>query len=296
MSYLELYKKRMGIDMGDVLTIRENTTKATINRNFTKTHGYKRAHILDVVANTNTDIDIVVTSGTSQLEKTINLRPDTKLPIGIYVSYDDKTYIVREVDYDQLTPHASGFFCNQAINLKGVSVTIPCYTNSTTYGSKGIIDQSKFYELDSKTKIYLQKNIYTKAIKIGQRIMFDNQYLYKITEKDDLVFKGMYILVAQRDEAMPMDDFENNLAWNEYEADVPIPTEDVTPTIIGAEKVKLGEVAIYEATTENPQWSIDDESIARIIKVSGKTVTIECLKRGWFTLTCNGSLLDVMVC
>ena len=294
MSYLELYKKRMNRDMGDVLDIRTKIGEDAINRNFKKAHGYKLASLMREIGYVSEDIDIVVNSKTSELEKSFELRPNTEVGVGSYISYDNKTYIIREVNYDSLNPSAYGFYCNQKINFKNIEYDFPCYTNSTTYGSKGILDQTKFYELDSKTKIYIQKNKYTDKIKIGQRVMFDNRYLYKITEIDDLVFKGMFTAVAQRDESMPMDDFENNVAWNEYEEDVP---ENVVSEIKGDEKVKLGNTGVYTTDIEDANWNIDDESIATIIECSGNSVTVKFNKRGWFTLSCNDKVsLDVMVC
>lgn len=302
MSYLDIYKKRVGNSGTNVLETRTNIGKRQINYNFTKAHGYYKAKLYETYADDGKDIDIVVKSTTSGLEKSIMFRPDTEVGTGAYVSYNKRTYIIREVDVDQIIPKATAFLCNRHINIKGYNKDLPCYTNSTTYGSKGILDQGKFYELDSKTKIYIQSNEVTETIKIGQRIMFANRYVYKITEIDDLVFPNMLSIVAERDETLPMDDFENNLAWNEHDShEEPKQVSRVMGSkITGSEKIKFNESDIY--TINKPvAWRIDDETIATIVSKTETKVEIRGIKRGWVTLTAtdNGGVqcsLDIMVC
>ena len=288
MSYLEIYKKRMGGTKTQAHDKRHETAKHIANRNFTLTEGYFPA-ILNERGSETVEIDIAVRSGTSELQKYIFFRPDTRVKIGSYVTYNGKTYIVREVNIDVNTPKGDCYYCNQAISFKGLDKAIPCYSNSTTYGSKGILDQNKFYELDSKTKVYIQRNKYTETLKIGQRIMFANEYVYKITEIDDLVFKGMYTIVCQRDEILPMDDFENNIAYNEFQntEEKPETPSPENVDITGETKIKIGNEYTYTLTqaVEECQWLIDDESIATIISASDDSVTIAGAVTGWITLS-----------
>ena len=267
---------------------RHETAKHIANRNFTLTEGYFPATLKERESEA-VEIDVAVRSGTSELQKYIFFRPDTRVKTGSYISYNDKTYIVREVNIDVNTPKGDCYYCNQAISFKGLDEDIPCYSNSTTYGSKGILDQNKFYELDSKTKVYIQRNKHTETLRIGQRIMFANEYVYKITEIDDLVFKGMYTIVCQRDEILPMDDFENNIAYNEFQTEVDKP-ETPSPDnvdITGETKIKIGNEYTYTLTqaVEGCQWLIDDESIATIVSASDDSVTIAGAVTGWITLS-----------
>lgn len=288
MSYLEIYKKRMGGTKTQAHDKRHETAKHIANRNFTLTEGYFPA-ILSERGSEAVEIDIAVRSGTSELQKYIFFRPDTRVKNGSYVTYNGKTYIVREVNIDVNTPKGDCYYCNQAISFKGLDEDIPCYSNSTTYGSKGILDQNKFYELDSKTKVYIQRNKYTETLKIGQRIMFANEYVYKITEIDDLVFKGMYTIVCQRDEILPMDDFENNIAYNEFQntEEKPETPSPENVDITGETKIKIGNEYTYTLTqaVEGCQWLIDDESIATIVSASDDSVTITGAVTGWITLS-----------
>lgn len=296
MSYLELYKKRLTGSEESVHAQREKNAKDSANRNFVSTQGYFPATLREYGKEVK-KVDIVIRSGTSELQKYIMFRPDTVVETGAYISYNNKTYIVKEVNMDVILPKADCYLCNRELNFKGVEHAIPCYTNSTTYGSKGILDQDKFYELDSKTKIYIQSNPITEKLRIGQRVMFAHKYVYKITEIDDLVFPNMLTIVAQRDEAMPMDDFKNNLAWNAYEN--PSEREDVSE-IIGHEKIKLHEFGTY-VIDKSVEWEIDDSTIATIVNQTETSVEIRGIKRGWITLTATDREgqtyeLEIMIC
>lgn len=298
MSYLELYKKRMGGSKASVHDVRETAAKNTANRNFISAQGYFPARVKEVDEELK-DIDIIVRSGTSELQKYIMLRPDTTVKTGSYISYNDKIYIVKEVNVDVMLPKADCYLCNQKLNFRGVDYPIPCYTNSTTYGSKGILDQDKFYELDSKTKIYIQRNDITDKMYVGQRIMFANRYVYKITEMDDLVFPNLYIIVAQRDESMPMDDFENNIAWNTH--DTPTISEETEPSeIVGDERFKLHESRTY-TINQSVTWEIDDTTIVATSNMTETSIELLGIKRGWVTLTATTSEgqsyeKDIMIC
>lgn len=282
MSYFDLYKKRVGQGKSNTLEIREATSKRQINQNFTNIHGYRKAEITEVYGKESYTTDVVATSVSSALEKIISFRPDHKVVVGSYVSYSDKTYIIREVDDDGLSPKTKCFLCNQRITFKDYGVDIPCYANSTTYGSKGIMDTGKFYELDSKTKIYIQRNMYTDSLKVGQRIMFANRYVYKITEIDDVVFSNMFIAVAIRDEVLPMDDFENNHAYNEHDYD---DKESELPNskIVGENKIVIGSEYLYTINSQSGVWSIDDTSYATLTEENGNA-KLCALKTGWITL------------
>ena len=289
MSYLDIYKKRMTKDGTSLLEARTNAGKRQANHSFTHAHGYHKAKVYKFYGDEGEDIDIVVNATTSGLEKNIMFRPDTSIPVGSYISYSEKSYIIREFDTDQITPKALAFLCNRYINFRGCAESIPCYTNSTTYGSKGILDQNKFYELDSKTKVYIQKNDLTDTLRVGQRIMFDHRYVYKITEVDDLVYDGMYIIICQRDEVLPMDDFDNNLAYNQYEQEVnSVAMARMHKTEInGDTRLKIGDSKVYTILANNGSWRVDDESIATL-RFEGNTATLTGNSTGWVTLSYIG--------
>lgn len=301
MIYLNKYKEKLLKDDNLVIKqLRDEESNDYINQNFTLTHGYYCASLLADIDSNPYDIDVIVNSKTDGLQKDFVFRPKTQVRAGSYIRYTNqsdisKTYILREIETDDNTPTALGFLCNREIKFKSTGETLPVHTNSTTYGSKGIQDQDKFYELDSKTKIYVQKNRLSDTLKIGYRIMFANKYVYKITEFDDLVFSGMYTIVAQRDELTSMDDLENNIAWNqEYE----YIEDEYVHTINGNDKLIVGMTNVYSVEVDC-EWSIDDQSLVKIIEQSSTEIQLKGVKRGWITLTAkseNGELTkDILV-
>lgn len=246
-------------------------------------HGYRKAILKQDYKGETVEIDVVVKSATSELEKKMMFRPDTKIGAGAYISYANKTYILRELDIDQITPKGLAFYCNRYISFNGGKESLPCYTNSTTYGSKGILDQEKFYELDSKTKVYIQKNSLSDTLYVGQRIMFDKKYVYKITEVDDLVYDGMYIIVCQRDEVLPMDDFDNNIAYNKNS--VPEEEQEEESCLItGNDTIRIGTTQTYFINTNGGSWVLDDESLVSYIEEDNQ-IEITALSFGWINLS-----------
>lgn len=307
MSYLKLYRKKLNRDGNNIREKRLNDSKNALDRNFVAMNGYRECTLLEHMNFTtetreSVPFEIVVKSETDELKKTFLLRPNTTVSNGSYISFEGRTYIIKETNIDPILPTSSAYLCNREIKLHKDDDPIPCYTNSTTYGSKGILDQEKFYELDSKTKIFIQRNEVTENMYIGQRVMFGSKYVYKITEMDDLVYPQMFICVAQRDENVPMDDFENNVAWNSYEKPTPPNTEDddTIVEITGVSKIKLGETFTYESNLD-VEWSVDDPTIATITHFTNNTVEVIGIKRGWVTLTATTvdeavSELNIMIC
>lgn len=307
MSYLKLYRKKLNRDGNNIREKRLNDSKNTLSRNFATMNGYRECTLLEHMNFTTetregVPFEIVTKSETDELKKTFLLRPNTTVSNGSYISFEGRTYIIKETNIDPILPTSSAYLCNREIKLHKDDDPIPCYTNSTTYGSKGILDQEKFYELDSKTKIFIQRNEVTEDMYIGQRVMFGSRYVYKITEMDDLVYPQMFICVAQRDENVPMDDFENNVAWNSYEKPTPPNTEDddTIVEITGVSKIKLGETFTYESNLD-VEWSVDDPTIATITHFTNNTVEVIGIKRGWVTLTATTvdeavSELNIMIC
>ena len=307
MSYLKLYRKKLNRDGNNIREKRLNDSKNTLSRNFATMNGYRECTLLEHMNFTtetreSVPFEIVVKSETDELKKTFLLRPNTTVSNGSYISFEGRTYIIKETNIDPILPTSSAYLCNREIKLHKDDDPIPCYTNSTTYGSKGILDQEKFYELDSKTKIFIQRNEVTENMYIGQRIMFGSRYVYKITEMDDLVYPQMFICVAQREENVPMDDFENNVAWNSYEKPTPPNTEDddTIVEITGVSKIKLGETFTYGSNLD-VVWDVDDPTIATITHFTNNAVELMGIKRGWVTLTATTvdevvSELNIMIC
>ncbi len=292
MSYLELYKKRIAKKGTTVREYRENMGDTVTNLNFELTNGYKKGVIGEVGASEKQDVDFITRNISGELQKYFLFRPKTKINVGAYISYgDNRVYIMRDIEQDTITPTARGFYCNQRLNFKGVENPIPCWASNSTYGSKGVSDVEKFLVLDAKLKVYIQCNKHTDKLKIGTRIMFANKYVFRITEMDNIVFgSGMYVLVCQRDELMPMDNLEQNIAWNEYEEHE---EPNIGLEIIGDNKMTVGDTELFESNV-NVTWEIDDSSVAHIIEAEEKQVMVEALSVGWFDLIATNNDKEIV--
>lgn len=285
MKYFEVFKSRhKAYDVSGGIGIMNNIEKESIAASemyFTQIAGYKRAKL-----NFEDDIDIVTESTKTSLEKYIHLRHSAKVSNGDYITYTDnedradRTYIIRSVNYDQINPIAHGFFCNQKFKLHGYDKEFLCYSNSTTYGNKGIVDIDTFSLLDSKTKIYVKRTPETESIELGTRIVFNNRYIYRITECDDVVFPGCFIMVAQRDEELVMDDLVNGDAWND-KVDVKEPTK---VELSGEDKIKIGK-EITITSNEDVNWEIDEVDSVEIVTQEARSITIKGLKQNWIILS-----------
>lgn len=289
MKYFDVFKARHKIyNSGGGIGIHNNIERESVlasDRYFSQIAGYKKAKL-----NFEDEIDIVTESTKTSLEKYIHLRHGAKVNSGDYITYtdnvdrDDRTYIIRSVNYDQINPVAHGFFCNQEFRLPNVEKPIVCYSNSTTYGNKGVADYNAFSLLDSKTKIYFKKTEDTEKIELGTRIIFNNRYVYIITECDDIVFPGMYIAVAQRDESLVMDDFENGIAFNENNQVVKPPISKDEIKINGSDSIKIGREVEYKVD-EDVVWEVDDLTSVDIVEETARSIKLRGTSSNWITLT-----------
>lgn len=279
MSYLNAYKRRVSKRGTTYLENSESYAKEHLEREFTNIAGYNKA-----VLNKDDETELVVQSTTSNLSKTIMFRPSAKIKSGDYLTFNNNTWIVRSTDYEGLHPKSEVFLCNQKLTFKNPYSIFPCHVNTTTYGTKGLVSAEKFYESDSKIKLYIQRNKVTDKLKEGYRFILGNRYAYKITGIEDITYPGMFTITCEHDESLEMDDFENNLAYNENEIEA-----GQTPSveILGETQVKKSSLYHYQLSTPSikGEWMIDDETLATIIDENEHQITLQTHKKsGWVEL------------
>ena len=230
MAYLDGYRKRLGVDSKKTVSkVRHKTAKNTIDRNFALEEGYiecsyqDRIHV-DSGSYDREYIDLVMRISTNSYERYLTFRPDTVVKVGTYITTKDgETLIVRELQTKEPCPVYRAFACNQVLKLEGCPIEFPCFSFNSTYSSKGMIDIDRAYGLDSRNKIYIQKNKFSNKLleqHRGYRIRLgdkDGYYPFYITEMDDLSYKGMYVISLKIDEIHPLDNEE--YAYNEYPID-----------------------------------------------------------------------------
>lgn len=309
MSYFDRYKKRAGKRGTTQNEIMRGHALENIERNFSHIVG-----CTPVKVNEDRMTEMIIESSADDLTKKAIAKPNEEVAVGDYLKFNDRLWLVQTINWDVLTPVCSLLICNQHLNAKWFKQPIPCHANNTTYGSKGLIDNgAKFFELDAKTKIYIQKNKDTDRLDLGFRFILNHRYVYRITEIENTIYGGIYVITCQMDEGTVMDDFENNLAYNkneefnygykddEIDDEIPdIPEEDEeenpsppielpSPYLVGEDKIKRK--GRYSYRLENgfaSRWSVDDETLAQVNPLPMNEVElITHQTSGWITLTCE---------
>ena len=233
--YSEMYRQRVAKSTnGSARQIRLQQAKDNYDRNFKDIMGYLQAEYLDADMVNNSELakplDIVISTNTNGYERLISCRPDTLLKVGTYIYYEEmgikKVAIIRELLKSEPIPTYKAFECSQTLTIKNCPYPFPCFSYNSTYSSKGLIDTDRNYILDSRNKLYIQKNEFSCRLweqYHGYRIILgddDGTVVFKITEMDDFSYKGMFIVSLKVEQRHHLDGVENKLwAYNEKEID-----------------------------------------------------------------------------
>ena len=226
MPTIENYKRRLRTSNRAVKEQRRKAADLNNELAWELADGHQDATVLtrnEVDNNTDEwyEMDILVRHALTGQEKKIITKPYVTLPIGSYVRYNDVTCIIREnlLDPKDVMPSYKAFICTTELHLKGCPFVFPVYAFNSSYSSKGLVDYDKLMGLDSRNKLYIQKNKYTVRLYQHHRnyriAVGDNetQYYYFITEMDDISYPGMFVISLKIDEKHPND--EGFYAFNE---------------------------------------------------------------------------------
>lgn len=298
---LERYKKRL---RGNAQSIREGRKKQAIEINnmaFEYGDGYQTG---EMIARNLVDLDIhgweeydfLIKHTLVEYEKKIITRPNTDLRIGTYIKYNvynntetgesrDVTLIIRgRVLDDSIMPSYKAYVCQDALRLDGCPFEFPCYGFNSTYSSKGLIDSDSVYTLDSRNKIYVQKNKYTVKLYENHRnyriILGDEEtkYYYFITEMDDISYPGMFVISLKIDEKHPNDN--GFYAYNENKIDfnnIVIHNGGLQveqPKLFCDDYLKLNKQIEIKTSKQIKEWDIDPNYITIVEEKEGSIVVV----------------------
>ena len=131
-------------------------------------------------------------------------------------------------------------------------------------------------EIDTKMKILVQANEYTRQIKRDMRFIFNKSEfdIFRITDITTSTQSGIITMIAAKDTLRIEDDLENNLAFNEPR--IHKPKEEVKEySIEGEETVRVGKTYTYTVKPNNiVNFKIDDTDVAEIIDATNNICTI----------------------
>lgn len=303
--YVERYRKRLGEGTdGTARSVRMKHSKDSYNRNFKDIIGYLPATYTDAkIVNANgapQDLDIVISTNTNGYERLITCRPDTLLETGTYVMYEEmgikKIAIVRELLKSEPLPTYKAFECSQTLHIKNCPIPFPCFSYNSTYSSKGLVDTTRNYILDSRNKLYIQKNVFSCKLwenYHGYRVILGDEngtVVFKITEMDDFSYKGMFIVSLKVEQRHHLDGAENPLhAWNEEEIDFSglggIPISDEDPLELHSDLYgRVGDTLEVIANKPIDEWDCDNTFFEDIEILSSNTLKGTLVKSGKLTI------------
>ena len=269
--------------------------------------GHQDAHVLtrmEIDNNTDEwyDMDILVRHALTGQEKKIITKPYITLPIGSYVRYNDVTCIIREnlLDPQDVMPSYRAFVCTTELRLKGCPFTFPVYAFNSSYSSKGLIDLDKVMGIDSRNKLYIQKNKYTVRLyehHRNYRIIIgdeETQYYYFITEMDDISYPNMFVISLKIDEKHPNDD--GFYAYNENPIDfsdlysIEEKEENISLPIIYCDSYyEVNEVFEVECNNFINSIEFDNNCLELIEIVNGTIAKIKAVEKGLVEMTITDS-------
>lgn len=219
MSSLDRYKKRLSQTTRGVKEQRRKAADLNNNLAWELADGHQDGlvltrHEIDNNSDQWEEMDILVRHALTGQEKKIITKPHIEMPIGTYVRYGDKICIIREnlLDKHDVMPSYKAYVCTTELHLKGCPYTFPVYAFNSSYSSVGLADYGKILGLDSRNKLYLQKNKFTIRLYENHRryriIVGDEEtkYYYFITEMDDISYPGMFVVSLKIDEQHSNDD------------------------------------------------------------------------------------------
>ena len=229
MAYYDVWKRKMQSNGADSTEVRLQRSRELLKRKFKQDPSYRQA-VIQRNDLTKEPVDIRIKNIDKTVdEKRLHFLPETNIDVGNYVSWEDKTYILMEVEDNAVDKYALSFRCNQTLNYKGLSEPIPCYCDNSSYGTKGIVETNYLTIYDGKILFYVQYNEDTKKIRQDMRFIFDNDkhQVYKVVDINRVVTGNVLRFVMAKDEINnALDDVENNIAYNAFlESNEPIATE-----------------------------------------------------------------------
>ena len=309
---LERYRKRLKANAPTISQARRQSAIDINNRAFEYADGYKSGYVMtrDIPDGGYSDwqeYDFLIKHTLTETEKKIITRPNTTIPTGSYIKYVVTTEnkkpngeVVKEeresimiirgrILDDEVMPSFRAFICEDTLRLKGCPYEFPIYGFNSTYSSKGMIDSDQVSTIDSRNKIYLQKNKYTIRLyekhKNYRIILGDEEtkYQYFITEMDDISYPGMFIVSLKTDEKHPND--EGFYAYNPVDIrfdDIVEESgnEDVAEPIISCDSyLKLGVEVEVECNKSIEEWTVNEQYFT-VASTSDKSITLTPIKTG----------------
>ena len=276
MGFMDSYKKRLKVDT--VNRAIELDTEETLISEFKNSPAYKEAILLDE----NMDempLDIrLVNVDKSVFEKKIYLLPNTELEIGRYIKLQDEYFLIKEFEFNSMSPFAKVRYCNQKIVFVDGSF-VPCIAEGESYGVKMVATNDVILDVDTKVKVTVGDIVKTRNIYPDFRMIFGNsrQGIYRVGDST-YYQKGLITFTCKKDKYIQgLDDLENNIAWQpdyDYENSVDVKNYDIE----GIREILIGKTYEYILTPNALcDFVVEGEGV-EIVNLGIHSISVRCNK------------------
>lgn len=213
MDYFDLYKARVTNNGNSIAEAFTKSSKDLINHTFADSPTYAN---IDIGGNM---YDVRITNEDKNDEKTLLLRPDVVIPLGLHAIINDEVWLVLEYDKNVTTPTCLIKKADRILkwqNTYGDVFTENCVIESVLYEEQR--DGKYFFTPKGNMRVYVQLNEKTKNLYAEQRFIFGSS-AYKIGGLDDFahVYDGNGYISINLEKTVKNinDDFIEGIAWND---------------------------------------------------------------------------------
>ena len=218
--------------------------------------------------------------------RTMSVRKDVEVRRGSYILFNNEYYLnTNDIDiYAETYKSFKITKCTRILKIRGLGEELekgfPCIMSNDSYGSKQNRSNDFLSEIDTKMKIVVQENQFTKRLKRDMRFMFNNSEfdIFRVIDITTSVQPGLITLTCSKDPLRKEDDLENGYAFNILTIDnILNPPREVT--LEGAESIRVNREEKYIVKPEDGQYvfSIDDIDVCEITDIVDNTCTVKAL-------------------
>ena len=221
--------------------------------------------------------DVALNDQSALDDKYIHVDIEEDIDVGCYVKWQDIDWLLVYEEVNGFATHKTFVMkrCNQIFRYKqnDVIYDIPVSVTNLTLYSDGLADGKFLSRADAKRNIKMGSNPVTRSMDLGTRIMLTNKTVFRFTHIDNFSKEGLMACIGLQTALLPLDDMEENIAYNPntYQGEIKdedddiIEDDEVVPTTIeGSDYIYLGSEEIYYFNETDTSWSLSNDKICTI--------------------------------
>ena len=209
-------------------------------------------------------------------DKYIHVDIEEDIDVGCYVKWQGINWLLVYQEVNGFPTHKTFVMkrCNQIFRYKqdDIIYDIPVSVTNLTLYSDGLADGKFLSKADAKRNIKFGSSPITRSMDLGTRIMLTNKTVFRFTHIDNFSQEGLLACIGLQTAIIPLDDTENNIAYNptvvdgdinnniNNDVDDDVDDENLSPVIEGEDYIYLGAEEIYYTNVPNALWITEDDN------------------------------------